>query len=188
MAAMEAGAERMEAVAAAVAVLEVRPPEFIAHATECSASCQTPPLYHESMGLRLPDMTSACHHGADRQQEPARMLALCVASSRASGSVHQDCEACNAGRGSNLTLGGVVECDASVTDDEGAFGAVAAVPGVISQDAAASHLVVLQSRSNSRLVMVPCLVVAVDDRADVLHMATWRCSCMPHGGAAAHAG
>ena len=41
----------------------------------------------------------------------------------------QDCEACNAGHGSNLTEGGVTECDASVMDESGAFGAVGAVPG-----------------------------------------------------------
>lgn len=36
---------------------------------------------------------------------------------------------CNAGDGSNLSFGGVVECDASVMAGDGAFGAVAAAPG-----------------------------------------------------------
>lgn len=37
----------------------------------------------------------------------------------------------NAGRGSNLTEDGHVECDASIMDgDSGVFGAVGAVPGI----------------------------------------------------------
>ena len=41
----------------------------------------------------------------------------------------QDSEVCNAGNGSNWTLGGHVECDASVMAGDGAFGAVGAVSG-----------------------------------------------------------
>lgn len=41
----------------------------------------------------------------------------------------QDSELGNAGRGSNLSFGGLVECDASVMAGDGAFGAVAAAPG-----------------------------------------------------------
>lgn len=45
--------------------------------------------------------------------------------------VLQDCDVCNAGRGSNLTQGGAVECDASVMDEDGTFGAVGALPGAL---------------------------------------------------------
>ena len=41
----------------------------------------------------------------------------------------QDVPMCNAGAGSNLTLGGHAECDASVMAGDGAFGAVGTVSG-----------------------------------------------------------
>ena len=41
----------------------------------------------------------------------------------------QNAPMCNAGAGSNLTLGGHAECDASVMAGDGAFGAVGAVSG-----------------------------------------------------------
>ncbi|GAB4818623.1 hypothetical protein N2152v2_005669 [Parachlorella kessleri] len=44
--------------------------------------------------------------------------------------VLEDSEVCNAGHGSNLSFEGVVECDASVMEGDGTFGAVGAVSGV----------------------------------------------------------
>ena len=44
---------------------------------------------------------------------------------------HQDACIGNAGLGSNLTVKGAVECDASVMVGDGAFGAVGAVSGAL---------------------------------------------------------
>ena len=43
----------------------------------------------------------------------------------------EDSECLNAGYGSNLTLEGTAECDASIMDDTGDFGGVGAVSGKV---------------------------------------------------------
>lgn len=59
--------------------------------------------------------------------QPAHSTRL--APSRPAAAWLQDSKHCNAGRGSNLSFQGLVECDASVMDGDGTFGAVAAAPG-----------------------------------------------------------
>lgn len=52
----------------------------------------------------------------------------------------EECEATNAGQGSNLTLAGTVETDAAIMLGDQTFAAVGAVPGLGSAIAAASLL------------------------------------------------
>ena len=51
----------------------------------------------------------------------------------------QDCACTNSGRGSNLTLNGTVECDASIMLGTGAFGAVGALAGAHDLDEQCMH-------------------------------------------------
>ncbi|KAL5718582.1 hypothetical protein ACHQM5_011469 [Ranunculus cassubicifolius] len=70
--------------------------------------------------------------------------------------VLEDDPCTNAGRGSNLTEDGDVECDASVMDgDSGAFGAVGAVPGVRNPIEIATLLAKEQMMGSSLLGRIP---------------------------------
>lgn len=80
----------------------------------------------------------------------------CVDAVAAAIQVLEDDPSANAGRGSNLTEDGNVECDASLMDGQsGAFGAVGAVPGVPNAIQIAALLVEEQMKGSSLLGRIP---------------------------------
>ncbi|KAL4418886.1 hypothetical protein ABPG77_010055 [Micractinium sp. CCAP 211/92] len=72
------------------------------------------------------DLATACRAGVAVLEAGGDALEAVAAAIR----VLEASPHCNAGDGSNLSFGGVVECDASVMAGDGAFGAVAAAPGI----------------------------------------------------------
>ncbi|GLT79605.1 hypothetical protein SLA2020_510880 [Shorea laevis] len=98
-------------------------------------------------------MKRACLAAASiLRQGPGR----CVDAVEAAIQVLEDDPCTNAGRGSNLTEDGSVECDASLMDgDSGAFGAVGAVPGVRNAIKIAALLVKEQKMGSSLLGRIP---------------------------------
>ncbi|KAF8045807.1 hypothetical protein N665_4385s0005 [Sinapis alba] len=80
----------------------------------------------------------------------------CIDAVSAAIEVLEDDPSTNAGRGSNLTEDGHVECDASLMDgDSGIFGAVGAVPGVRNAIKIAALLVKEQMSGSNLLGRIP---------------------------------
>ncbi|PRW51183.1 putative NAD(P)H dehydrogenase (quinone) FQR1-like 1 [Chlorella sorokiniana] len=82
------------------------------------------------------DLGAACRAGAAALAGGGDALAAVTAAIK----VLEDSEHGNAGHGSNLSYNGLVECDASVMAGDGAFGAIAAAPGIENPVEAAAVL------------------------------------------------
>ncbi|KAF8107101.1 hypothetical protein N665_0126s0019 [Sinapis alba] len=84
----------------------------------------------------------------------------CIDAVSAAIEVLEDDPSTNAGRGSNLTEDGHVECDASLMDgDSGIFGAVGAVPGVRNAIKIAALLVKEQMSGSNLLGRIPPMML-----------------------------
>ncbi|RID43156.1 hypothetical protein BRARA_I00036 [Brassica rapa] len=84
----------------------------------------------------------------------------CIDAVSAAIEVLEDDPSTNAGRGSNLTEDGRVECDASLMDgDSGIFGAVGAVPGVRNAIKIAALLVKEQMSGSTLLGRIPPMML-----------------------------
>ncbi|KAF2284776.1 hypothetical protein GH714_030266 [Hevea brasiliensis] len=101
----------------------------------------------------------AVHVGAGITRRPGS--GRCLDAVAAAIQVLEDDPSTNAGRGSNLTEDGSVECDASIMDgDSGAFGAVGAMPGVRNAIQIAALLVKEQMIGSSLLGRIPPMFLA----------------------------
>ncbi|XP_044493955.1 putative threonine aspartase isoform X2 [Mangifera indica] len=93
------------------------------------------------------------HAPSNEKALRSAMKRACLAAASVLG---QDDPSTNAGRGSNLTEDGHVECDASIMDgDSGVFGAVGAVPGVQNAIQIAATLAKEQMMGSSLLGRIP---------------------------------
>ncbi|GAU50281.1 hypothetical protein TSUD_349310 [Trifolium subterraneum] len=105
-------------------------------------------------------MNRACHAAASVLQ---RGSGLCIDAVVAAIQLLEDDPCTNAGRGSNLTENGSVECDASVMDGKsGAFGAVGAVPGVRNAIQIAAVLAKEQMMGSPLLGRIPPIFLVGD--------------------------
>ncbi|KAL9659477.1 hypothetical protein QQ045_024283 [Rhodiola kirilowii] len=109
--------------------------------------------YSNEKALRLA-MKRACLAASDLLRRQGTVD--CLSAVAAAIQVLEDDPSTNAGRGSNLTEDGRVECDASIMDGtSGAFGAVGALPGVRNPIMVAAMLAKEERKKSSLLGRLP---------------------------------
>ncbi|CAK7348050.1 unnamed protein product [Dovyalis caffra] len=133
-------------------------------ALACDSEDQNPRFFvavHVGAGYHAPSNEKALRSAMKRACLAAASILLkgpggCIDAVTAAIQVLEDDSSTNAGRGSNLTEDGRVECDASIMDgDSGAFGAVGAVPGVRNAIHISALLVKEQIMGSSLLGRIP---------------------------------
>ncbi|XP_021685169.2 putative threonine aspartase isoform X2 [Hevea brasiliensis] len=135
----------------------------------CEAEDQNPRFFiavHVGAGYHAPSSEKALRSAMKRACLAAASILRkgsggCLDAVAAAIQVLEDDPSTNAGRGSNLTEDGSVECDASIMDgDSGAFGAVGAMPGVRNAIQIAALLAKEQMIGSSLLGRIPPMFLA----------------------------
>ncbi|XP_062155434.1 putative threonine aspartase isoform X2 [Alnus glutinosa] len=130
----------------------------------CEAEDQSPRFFvavHVGAGYHAPSNEKSLRSAMKRACLAAASVlrkgsGSCLDAVSAAIQVLEDDPSTNAGRGSNLTEDGHVECDASIMDgDSGAFGAVGAVPGIRNAIQIAALLAKDQIIGSSLLGRIP---------------------------------